>query len=134
MFVFVFLSVSVLFMLLLLLPLLQFLHLVGVLALVHHRQVTVLLPALHTVELLNVFGVLLGDIDTVPVVPLLTMITAAEINVMSVSSLFSQTYIMNLVTSVLLQMQYRVSPSSPCASSSELVNILTILRDLSANF
>ena len=39
---------------------------------------TVLLPALHTVELLYVFGVLLGNIDTVPVVPLLTMITAAE--------------------------------------------------------
>ena len=71
-------SVSVLLVFLLFLILLQLLYLVGVLALIHDGEVTVLLATLHTVELLDILGVFLSHIDTVAMVPLLAVVAPTE--------------------------------------------------------
>ena len=68
----------------------------------------VLLPALNAVELFDIFGFVLGDSNAVPMIPLLAVVTTSEIRLVILrilDLLGSVTHIMNLLTSVLLQMQ-----------------------------
>ena len=90
-----------------------FFYFVCIFTLVNYSKILVLLPAFYAIKLFDKFRFFFRDSNAVPMIPLLAVVTTTEIKMVSIIiGLETLTHIMNRLTSVPLQMQYRVSPSS----------------------